>query len=379
MKILICTGFFEKRTNGTALFPNFALKINELYPQHEVRVVTPDVSQSYDKVFKVEFKYPRPVHAFYSLLTNFSYYKVLKKIQKEYDFDLVVFNHAASGVWSRWFLPKRIKVMGIIHDDNSIRMQRINHESLPRYLINLIKKWLEIKSIKIFDTTLYPSDFIRNLVLSKIKISENKIQLLRQTIDIQSITYNCRFEIDKREISVLFVKYSYVRGGVLDLIEAMGLLNQYCFRLTSVGSDSGATVVIEQKAIPYKNITLDIKQYCPPDEVSQLMYANNIICVPARAEVLGLVNVEGLAHGTPVVTTRVGGIPEVMDNGKNGWLAEPNNPKSLAEALHNCIEATPSVLKAKSDAGRKFVEQNFDYRTMIAQFIDICEKTKNAI
>jgi colanic acid/amylovoran biosynthesis glycosyltransferase len=378
MKILICTSFFEKRTNGTALFPNFALKINDLYPKHEVRIVTPDVSQSYDKVFKVEFKYPRPFHAFYTFLCNFSFYKAIKKIQKEYDFDVVVFNHASNGVWSRWFLEKKIKVTGIIHDDDSIKMMRSNHESFPRFIINLIKKKLEIKAIKDFDLTLYPSLFIQNLVLDKIKIDPKKSQCFYQTIDCQSITYKPKFVIDKKNVKILFVKFSYIRGGLLDLIEALGLLSQYHFCLTVVGPAATSKNLIETTAKPHKHLSLDIRSYCPPDEVSSLMHAHDIVCVPARAEVLGLVNAEGLAHGTPVVTTRVGGIPEVMNGGENGWLAEPGKPKSLAKALQDCIEADPSVLKAKCDAGRKFVEENFDYRKMIAQFVDICEKTAHA-
>ena len=268
--------------------------------------------------------------------------------------------------------------MGIIHDSDSLKMTRSNHESFPRFVINFIKKWLEIKAIKNFDLTLYPSKFIQKLVLQKLKIPNEKAQLLYQTIDCESITYKPKFLINKKEINILFVKFSYIRGGLLDLIDAIGLLPSYNFTLTIVGPEAAAKEMIESKALPYKNLKLNIKQYCPPDAVSALIYENDIVCVPARAEVLGLVNAEGLAHGTPVVTTHVGGIPEVMNEGKNGWLAEPSNPTALAKTLQNCIEADPSVLKAKCDAGRQFVEKNFDYRTMIARFVDICEKTANA-
>ena len=169
MKILICTNFFEKRTNGTALFPNFMLKANEMYATHEIRVVTPDATQSYDKVIKVVFEYPPIVHAFYSLLCNFSYYKALKKIYKTYPFDIVVFNNTASGLWSKWFLPSHIKVLGLIHDDTSLNSSRFNHLAFRHQVIGYMIKWLEEVAIKNFDTILSVSKHIENVILKKFK------------------------------------------------------------------------------------------------------------------------------------------------------------------------------------------------------------------
>jgi colanic acid/amylovoran biosynthesis glycosyltransferase len=378
MKILICTSFFEKRTNGTALFPNFALKINELYPEHEVRVVTTDAVQSYDKVIKVTFNYPRPVHAFYVFLSNFSFYNAVKKIKKEYDFDIVLFNHAASGVWSKWFLPKNVKVMGFIHDDLSLKANRVNYEKYRQYLIYRTRKYLEIIAINRFDKILCASKYTEKLVAQFVKNNAVESTTLYQSIDIKNITFNPPKNLSKDRIKILFVKPSYIGGGLLELIEAIKQLKDYQFSITIVGENLKQKPLIEAKGNDINHLNLQFLGYCPPQKVSELLYNHHILCIPSRAEVLGLANVEGLAHGTPVVTTDVGGIPEVMNYGKNGWLAEPNNPESLAKALHACIEADPSVLKEKSDAGRKYVEENFDYRIMIARFVDICEKLKNA-
>jgi colanic acid/amylovoran biosynthesis glycosyltransferase len=378
MKILICTSFFEKRTNGTALFPNFALKINDLYPQHEVRVVTHDVSQSYDKVFRVEFKYPRPIHAFYTLLSNFSFYRAIKKIKKEYDFDIVVFNHAASGVWSKWLLPENVKVMGLIHDDLSLRANRSDYKKYRQYLIYRTRKYLEIIAINRFDKILCASEYTKRLVVRYLKNNKAEPTTLYQSIDVKSINFNPEKNTSKKLISILFVKSTYIGGGLFELLEAIKLLDGFKFQITVVGENLSQQFLIEEKSRDIDNLIIQFLGYCMPPKVSKLLYDNHILCIPSRAEVLGLANVEGLAHGTTVVTTNVGGIPEVMDDGKNGWLAEPNNPKSLAAALKNCIESPPSVLKAKSDAGRRYVEEKFDYRTMIAHFIDICEKIQNA-
>ena len=106
------------------------------------------------------------------------------------------------------------------------------------------------------------------------------------------------------------------------------------------------------------------------------MAAHDILCVPSRVESLGIINIEGLSTGISVVSTREGGIPEVLNYGENGWLAEPENAESLADALKNCIEADPSVRKQKSINGRRFIVQNFNIKELVAQFLDICENKK---
>lgn len=373
MKILICTNTFQKRTNGTALFPNLMLKINEISLFHEIRIVTPDTVQSYDKVIKMVFKYPRILHAFYILLCNFSYYKVLKKIRKTYDFDILVFNHAANGIWSKWFFPPSIKIIGLIHDDTSLKIHKFNFESLRHRAISYLKRCLEIIAIKDLDIILCPSIHVQNMLLHKFKALTPKIKLLYQGIDIESIKYQYHDFDRRKRIKILFIKFDYIIGGLLDLIDALGLLQSYQFQLTVVGTAESSTDNTKARAKIYPNITLDLRYYCPPQTVSKLMEQHDILCIPSRSESLGLANIEGLAHGIPVVTTRIGGIPEVLGDSENGWLAESNSPGSLAQTLQDCIES-PSLRLEKSIAGRKFVEQKFDYKNMIHQFIQICEK-----
>jgi glycosyltransferase involved in cell wall biosynthesis len=102
------------------------------------------------------------------------------------------------------------------------------------------------------------------------------------------------------------------------------------------------------------------------------MYDNDILCTPSRVESLGIANAEGLATGISVVSTREGGITEVLHYGKNGWLAAPENAEDLAEKLKECIESTPSVSAEKSRNGRLFVEKKFDYKQFNALFLEKC-------
>jgi len=68
-------------------------------------------------------------------------------------------------------------------------------------------------------------------------------------------------------------------------------------------------------------------------QVAKLLAGCEVFVLPSRSEPFGIAIIEALACKKAVVATAVGGIPEIIENGKNGILVEPDNPKALAEAL----------------------------------------------
>ena len=67
-------------------------------------------------------------------------------------------------------------------------------------------------------------------------------------------------------------------------------------------------------------------------DVTTFLDTLDILVVPSRQEGFGRVVIEGMARGLPVVASRVGGIPEIIQSGDNGWLVPPRDPLALAMA-----------------------------------------------
>ena len=94
-------------------------------------------------------------------------------------------------------------------------------------------------------------------------------------------------------------------------------------------------------------------------DVENIYHTANIVVVPSRwQEPLGLINLEAGACYKPVVATRVGGIPEVIQDGVNGYLVEPCDIDTLATRVATLI-ADPSLCARMGQAGRTLVEQQF--------------------
>lgn len=75
-------------------------------------------------------------------------------------------------------------------------------------------------------------------------------------------------------------------------------------------------------------------------EIPTWLGAADLLCLPSRDEGLPNVVVEALASGVPVVASRVGGIPELIQDGVNGLLVSPSDSAALAQALHRCFGAS---------------------------------------
>ena len=101
------------------------------------------------------------------------------------------------------------------------------------------------------------------------------------------------------------------------------------------------------------------------------MSTYDIFCVPSYTEAFGVANIEALAHGISVISTSVGGIPEVLDNGKNGWLVESGNSQALADAITECIQM-PELRVQKAENGLSFI-QKFSKDEMLRNFVEMHE------
>lgn len=92
--------------------------------------------------------------------------------------------------------------------------------------------------------------------------------------------------------------------------------------------------------------------------VRQVVSEADRFVLSSRSEGLPVACIEALALGTPVIATRIFGIPELIEDGVSGWLAPPDDPNALADAI--CRAIAPDVdIDAVRLAGRRTVELGF--------------------
>jgi glycosyltransferase involved in cell wall biosynthesis len=98
-------------------------------------------------------------------------------------------------------------------------------------------------------------------------------------------------------------------------------------------------------------------------DVPAFMAETGLFVLSSRSEGQGLVFVEAMAAGRPVVATRVGGVPEVVVDGETGLLVEPEDPGALAAAVRRLL-ADPALAARMGQAGRRRAREVFSAQRM---------------
>ena len=99
------------------------------------------------------------------------------------------------------------------------------------------------------------------------------------------------------------------------------------------------------------------------EDTDKLLQAMDIFVLPSLSEGIPMALLEAMAASRPIVASRVGGIPEIIEDGVEGFLVEPMDVNGLAERCRRLIES-PDVARKMGEQGRKRVERDFSATAM---------------
>ena len=157
--------------------------------------------------------------------------------------------------------------------------------------------------------------------------------------------------------------------GQLLLIEAARLLSErgHQFELVLAGDGEmrpAIEAVIARYALADK---VRITGWISSDQVRAELLAARAMVLPSFAEGLPVVIMEAMALRRPVLTTYVAGIPELVEDGRNGWLFPAGSVEKLVDAMANCLSMDLDQLEVMGDAARERVLQRHDIDTEVAK------------
>lgn len=372
MKILFCTNAFENITNGPVRFANIILDINTLLPEHEIRILTEDVSeqrlQYLKNVYKVKLSIPRFLKPLGQILRWFIYYRHVREIRKTYTFDVLVFINSFNGTWAS--LVSTTPTAGMINDEKNMLATWKNVEFKPLWIKRFTFQQFEKLSARRHRLIIANSEFMTQRLITGYGLPETKVRRLYKCIPLEGLPFDPQRPFETI-VNVLFVKADYLVGNLPMLAESLRLLQDYQFRLTVIGPEPAFEHHLRTLFVGISNVVLEYVGPQPQQRVFEYMRTYDIFCVPSYTEAFGVANIEALAHGISVISTRVGGIPEVLDHGNNGWLVESGNTKDLAAAVKECIEH-PEMRLRKAQNGLKFI-QKFSKDEMLRNFVEMLE------
>jgi glycosyltransferase involved in cell wall biosynthesis len=111
------------------------------------------------------------------------------------------------------------------------------------------------------------------------------------------------------------------------------------------------------------------------EQVRDELVNSRAMILPSFAEGLPVVIMESMALSRPVVSTYVGGIPELVRHGENGWLVPAGSVDELAAAMREVIRATPEQLGRMGAAGAARVAERHDAATELSKLAELIRRS----
>ena len=179
---------------------------------------------------------------------------------------------------------------------------------------------------------------------------------------------------------ILCVARLVEKKGIADLIDA-------CARLRARGIRFSCRIIGDgplRAPMAQRIRDLDLgEQVClvgalPHERVTEELAGSGLLalpCVVARdgnRDGLPTVILEAMASARPVISTRVTGIPEMVEDGVTGFVTEPGDPESLAGAIARLIE-DPPLARRMGEAGRRRAEERFSLSTNVGLLHELFE------
>jgi glycosyltransferase involved in cell wall biosynthesis len=152
--------------------------------------------------------------------------------------------------------------------------------------------------------------------------------------------------------------------GQRHLIGAMPLLLERVPRAHAVIAGAGDLEEFLRDLAEQTGVANRVHVLGPRKDVPALMHAIDVFAMPSIWEGFGLVLLEAMAAGRPIVASRVATIPEVVVDGQTGLLVPAGDPLALAEALAQLADQ-PALASRLGEAGRERVRRHFSLEKMV--------------
>jgi glycosyltransferase involved in cell wall biosynthesis len=177
--------------------------------------------------------------------------------------------------------------------------------------------------------------------------------------------------IGRDEVALLFLGKLGDRKGTGDLVQAVAKLapsfGNVRLLLGGDGDLAGTRKLAERLGIGQYVETLG---WVASDRKRELLDQCAVFVLPSYNEGLPMGVLEAMAHGLPVVSTPVGGIPEAITDGVEGFLVQPGDIDALADRLGRLLK-DPALRQAMSEAAKRKVESTFALDRIIPQWVEL--------
>ena len=233
------------------------------------------------------------------------------------------------------------------------------HEKGPAWLEAL--KWrLNRDCFRLARHVVTWSEWAKQGLVDEYEVPVEKISVIPPGVDFRAWTPSEPATSKFGPVRILFVGGDMERKGGSILLEAFRQLRaQLPPRLTGNGNAAIELHLVTRASVkPEPGVVVYSDLQPNSAMLKELFFRSDIFCLPTLGDCLPMVLSEAGAAGLPTVSTRIAGIPEIIQDGETGFLVPPGDVQALTAALQ-CLIEDPKLRLRQGQAARQVLEQRY--------------------
>ena len=298
-------------------------------------------------VFGGEISYYRMRTKYYVLKRTEACENKIRRINTEYDIILQT-------TWIPAITNSSIKPH-CIFVDFTMRMAEREYPPWVQFFSEDDKKrWLklEIESYRNATKIFTASNHARDSVINDYGIDEEKVVTVYEGANIKELPM---FKKDYSKKTILFVGMDFNRKGGQSLIKAFKEVKREI---------NDVKMIIAGCSPPINIPGITVEGYVDHERLLQLYEQASVFAMPSICETLGIVFFEAMAYKMPCIGSTADAMPEIIEDGKTGFLIPPNDYKQLADKLILLLE-DENLMKKMGEQGRERMEKYFTWDLVV--------------
>jgi glycogen(starch) synthase len=357
---------------------------------HNVHVVARHSVDSTETVDGVNVNYVRGVGNAVTRYWRFarSASKKLKELDKKFGFDII---HANLPLVPSFAVPSESAnaLVSTVHSTWKGEAEAIKHGGRRKlnpneklmlrfnYMLRSYEKRLMRRSDALVAVSLYT----RNELTELYDIDEEKIHVIYNGVDTKKfkptrnrVGLRLELGLEEEQRIILCVGRLYYRKGITILLKSIPEVVQKFRDAKFVISGKGFKKNEEYLRKLAEKLKIEkyvaFLGYVPDEKLPNLYAASDIFVLPALYENFPFAILEAQSTGLPVISTKVGGIPEFLTDNKNGLLVDPGDPKQLAQRI-TVLLGDPVLAEELGGRGRRLVEEKFAWPLITEKVVEL--------
>ena len=385
MKICMLTWEFPPRIVGGIARHCFGLSRALSKRGHEVHVVTLEFpgAPAFEemegvKIHRVRIELGHPDFITWTFIFNHFMEKIVANLSKDEEFDVIHIHDwltAPVGISSKYYLRKPL--VSTVHSIEIGRAQGLNNPN--SLLIDGLEWWMTYESKKVISCSNSMKGELEqhfHLPSEKITVIPNAVDLSKYQRNIDKNAVKRRYGIESHEKIILFIGRLVPQKGVEYLVRAIPLiLQQHKDAKFVVVGDGWSRDYLENmvrsagfgEKIRFLGFISDL-------ELTELTMSADALVIPSVYEPFGIVALEGMAAGVPVVAANVGGLAEIIEHERTGVLVYSKNPESIAWGVNRILSDQGYANWLVQNAKKK-VREVYSWEAAAQKTVEVYEET----